>query len=70
MDYRNPNDGLFGFDNVLWSCLQIFNVISLTGWGDYMYLVREATGTYKYDFLFITFVVFGRYFILNLMFAV
>jgi hypothetical protein len=45
-------------------------VISLARWGDFMYEMRKATGTYNYDILFISFVLMGRYFILNLMFAV
>ena len=35
-----------------------------------MFEVRNATSSYNYDILFIFFVLMGRYFILNLMFAV
>jgi hypothetical protein len=32
--------------------------------------IRKATGSYNYDILFVSFVLLGRFFILNLMFAV
>lgn len=35
-----------------------------------MYLVREAEGSYTFDILFIFIVLFGAYFVLNLMIAV
>ena len=35
-----------------------------------MFEVRDATDSCNYDILFIAFVLMGRYFILNLMFAV
>lgn len=35
-----------------------------------MYFVRKATLTYIYDFYFIFIVVFGTFFVLNLMIAV
>jgi len=35
-----------------------------------MYLVREAMGSYAFDFFFIFIVLFGAFFVLNLMIAV
>jgi len=35
-----------------------------------MYIVREAMGTYAYDLFFISSVLFGAFFVLNLMIAV
>jgi hypothetical protein len=35
-----------------------------------MYIARSATNTYAYDLFFITCVLFGSFFVLNLMIAV
>ena len=35
-----------------------------------MYLVRDAEGSYIFDFLFYLIVLFGAYFVLNLVIAV
>lgn len=51
--------------------MNIFQIITLEGWSDMMYLVREAEGnSYFYDPLFIFIVLFGAYFVINLMVAV
>lgn len=58
------------FDNILKSVLNIFIVITLEGWTDTMYKIRSATGTVGYDIVFVLMVVFGSFFIVNLMVAV
>ena len=51
--------------------MNIFQIITLEGWSDMMYLVREAEGdSYFYDPLFFLIVLFGAYFVINLMVAV
>lgn len=68
--HENPFKGTFGFDNILLSILNIFQIITLEGWTGMMYIVREAEGSYTFDLLFIFIVLFGAYFVLNLMIAV
>ena len=68
--HGNPIRGTFAFDNILLSILNIFQIITLEGWTDMMYLVREAEGSLTFDPLFIFIVLFGAYFVLNLMIAV
>ena len=58
------------FDNLFSSILNIFIIITLEGWTDIMYDIRNSTGTLGYDIFFILVVVFGTYFVLNLMVAV
>jgi voltage-dependent calcium channel L type alpha-1D len=58
------------FDNILKSVLNIFIIITLEGWTDTMYKIRSATGTVFYDIFFILVVIFGSFFVLNLMVAV
>lgn len=58
------------FDNLFVSVLNIFIIITLEGWTDMMYLIRRSTGSQGYDIFFILVVVFGTFFVLNLMIAV
>lgn len=69
-EYGNPNNGVTSFDNIFKSVLNIFIIITLEGWTDIMYLVRKATHTIAYDIFFVATVIFGTFFVLNLMIAV
>jgi hypothetical protein len=61
---------VIGFDNIMLSILNIFTIITLEGWTDVMYMVRQSAGGVFYDFFFVLCVVFGSFFVLNLMIAV
>lgn len=50
--------------------LQIFIVMTLEGWTEIMYFVWKATNSFVYDIYFVVIVIFGTYFVLNLMIAV
>jgi hypothetical protein len=50
--------------------MNIFQIITLEGWTDMMYIVRDAEQTTMYDIFFVSCVVFGSFVILNLMIAV
>ena len=50
--------------------LNIFQIITLEGWTDMMYIVRDVEKTFAYDLFFIMCVVLGSFVILNLMVAV
>lgn len=60
----------YSFDTILYSILNIFQIITLEGWTEMMYIVREAEQTKLTDAFFMTCVLFGAYFVLNLMIAV
>lgn len=62
--------GTLSFDDILISMLNIFQVITLEGWTDIMYVMRDATDTKFSDVFFIICVLFGAFFVLNLMIAV
>lgn len=70
MPKKFPNFGTLSFDDILISMLNIFQVISLEGWTDIMYVMRDATDSRLYDIFFILCVLFGAFFVLNLMIAV
>jgi hypothetical protein len=50
--------------------MNIFQIITLEGWTDMMYIMRDAMQTYAYDIFFFCTVLFGAFFVLNLMIAV
>jgi len=50
--------------------MNIFQIITLEGWTDMMYIVRDTERTYAYDLFFVSCVVFGAFVILNLLIAV
>ena len=50
--------------------LNIFQIITLEGWTSMMYMVREAENSKVFDIFFLLCVLFGSYFVLNLMIAV
>jgi hypothetical protein len=69
-EYQNPISKTYNFDNILFSILNIFEMITLEGWTDMMYIVRDVEMTYFYDIFFVSCVIFGSFVILNLMIAV
>lgn len=70
MPHENPIMGTLSFDDILHSILNIFQVITLEGWTDMMYIMRDATHSKLSDAFFIICVLFGAFFVLNLMIAV
>jgi hypothetical protein len=50
--------------------MNIFQIITLEGWTDMMYIVRDSERTLGYDLFFIMCVLMGTFVILNLMIAV
>ena len=68
--FGNPTSDTYGFDNVLLSMMNIFEAITLEGWTDMMYTVRDAEETLIYDIFFLMCVIVGNFIILNLVVAV
>lgn len=68
--FGNPDFEVTSFDNIFKSILNIFIIITLEGWSDIMYAIRHALDTNTYDIFFLICVVFGTFFVLNLMIAV
>lgn len=68
--FGNPTSDTYAFDNVLLSMMNIFEAITLEGWTDMMYTVRDAEETLVYDIFFLMCVIVGNFIILNLVVAV
>ena len=61
---------LNNYDNIGNALLTTFQVITLEGWTDTMYMVRDVMDTYWFDAYFIMTVMLGAFLVLNLMIAV
>lgn len=68
--WGNPNFGLSNWDNVLFGILMTFEIIGLEGWSDDMYQVRRSSGNQVFDIYFLCTVIFGAFFVMNLLIAV
>lgn len=71
LERKNPGVGLQNWDNIFYAILTQFELITLEGWSDVMYKTRNAKGGEMFqDLFFVLSVVFGAFFVLNLMIAV
>ncbi len=50
--------------------MMTIELVSISGWTEDMYMVRRFIGNPYFDFYFIVVVVFGNFFVLNLLIAV
>eukprot|EP00004_Rigifila_ramosa_P019174 TRINITY_DN4846_c0_g1_i3.p1 TRINITY_DN4846_c0_g1~~TRINITY_DN4846_c0_g1_i3.p1 ORF type:complete len:1566 (-),score=403.70 TRINITY_DN4846_c0_g1_i3:850-5007(-) len=66
---ENPNFGVTNFDNIGWGFLLVFQCLTLEGWTDIMYTYQRAEGPAVIIF-FLSLVVLGAFFMLNLALAV
>ena len=64
------NWGFTNFDNIGNACLTVFQAITLEGWVDIMYHTQDSVGIFLGSFIFIVLVLFGAFFVLNLLLAV
>jgi len=59
--------GVFNYDNILSSILNIFMTASSFGWTKQMYILRNAEETDTYDFFFFIILLLGNFIILKLL---
>ena len=67
---ENFQYGFIDFDNFARAFLTIFQVITLEGWTDIMYVLMDAYDEWLTGIFFCCLVVFGSFFVLNLLLAV
>ena len=65
----NPSFGTISFDDILSTWVTIFQVITLEGWTDVLYMTSRAAGPVA-GFYFISLVCLGSFYVLNLFLAV
>ena len=62
--------GIRNFDDIFNSFLVVFQIITGEAWSTYMYNLMDADSPYFAAFYTITIVLFGNYFMMNLVLAV
>uniref|UniRef100_A0A8C5BEE8 Voltage-dependent L-type calcium channel subunit alpha n=1 Tax=Gadus morhua TaxID=8049 RepID=A0A8C5BEE8_GADMO len=69
-DWHGPNNGITNFDNFLFAMLTVFQCITMEGWTDVLYWMNDAMGFELPWLYFVSLVIFGSFFVLNLVLGV
>ncbi|XP_030639857.1 voltage-dependent L-type calcium channel subunit alpha-1D [Chanos chanos] len=65
-----PNNGITNFDNFLFAMLTVFQCITMEGWTEVLYWMNDAMGFELPWVYFVSLVIFGSFFVLNLVLGV
>ncbi|XP_042077012.1 voltage-dependent L-type calcium channel subunit alpha-1D isoform X22 [Haplochromis burtoni] len=68
--WQGPNNGITNFDNFLFAMLTVFQCITMEGWTDVLYWMNDAMGFELPWVYFVSLVIFGSFFVLNLVLGV
>ncbi|ORX82612.1 hypothetical protein BCR32DRAFT_267543 [Anaeromyces robustus] len=66
---ENPFYNTVGFDNILYSILTIFQIITMEGWSDILFMTSDSS-SYWGIFFYLIIIILGNWFILQLIVAV
>ena len=69
-DWEGPQYGITNFDNIGQAMLTVFQCITLEGWTDMLYWVHDSQGRTWQWFYFVTMVILGSFFVMNLILGV
>ncbi|XP_035282332.1 voltage-dependent L-type calcium channel subunit alpha-1C isoform X2 [Anguilla anguilla] len=70
MGWEGPNYGITNFDNFAFAMLTVFQCITMEGWTDVLYWMQDAMGYELPWVYFVSLVIFGSFFVLNLVLGV
>ncbi|XP_041350166.1 muscle calcium channel subunit alpha-1-like isoform X2 [Gigantopelta aegis] len=68
--WEGPNMGITNFDNFGLSMLTVFQCVTMEGWTDVLYYVNDAVGSEWPWIYFISLIIIGSFFVLNLVLGV
>merc|ERR1719471_2858767 len=68
--WEGPNFGITNFDNFGLSMLTVFQCVTLEGWTDVLYWVQDSMGNTWQFIYFVSMVVLGAFFVMNLILGV
>ncbi|XP_075396642.1 voltage-dependent L-type calcium channel subunit alpha-1S [Tenrec ecaudatus] len=68
--WPGPNHGITHFDNFGFSMLTVFQCITMEGWTDVLYWVNDAIGNQWPWIYFLSLILLGSFFILNLVLGI
>lgn len=66
---KNPNYGLMSFDNLFYSFLNVFQIVTVDNWTSIMYSVQKTFSNYA-SIYFLSLVIIGGLFLVNLTLAI
>ncbi|KAG9353089.1 hypothetical protein JZ751_017665 [Albula glossodonta] len=69
-DWPGPNHGITHFDNLGFAMLTVYQCITMEGWTDVLYWVNDAIGNEWPWIYFVTLILLGSFFVLNLVLGV
>uniref|UniRef100_A0A8C4TN37 Voltage-dependent L-type calcium channel subunit alpha n=1 Tax=Erpetoichthys calabaricus TaxID=27687 RepID=A0A8C4TN37_ERPCA len=70
LGWEGPNNGITNFDNFAFAMLTVFQCITMEGWTDVLYWMQDAMGYELPWVYFVSLVIFGSFFVLNLVLGV
>ncbi|KAK3102999.1 hypothetical protein FSP39_015655 [Pinctada imbricata] len=68
--WEGPNDGITNFDNFGLAMLTVFQCITMEGWTSVLYDINDALGNSWPWIYFISLIIIGSFFVLNLVLGV
>ncbi|KAM5335799.1 voltage-dependent L-type calcium channel subunit alpha-1C isoform 39-T39 [Glossophaga mutica] len=68
--WDGPRHGITNFDNFAFAMLTVFQCITMEGWTDVLYWMQDAMGYELPWVYFVSLVIFGSFFVLNLVLGV
>ncbi|XP_042526429.1 voltage-dependent L-type calcium channel subunit alpha-1C [Dipodomys spectabilis] len=68
--WEGPKHGITNFDNFAFAMLTVFQCITMEGWTDVLYWVNDAVGRDWPWIYFVTLIIIGSFFVLNLVLGV
>ncbi|KAM8801550.1 voltage-dependent L-type calcium channel subunit alpha-1C isoform 12-T12 [Rhynchonycteris naso] len=68
--WDGPRHGITNFDNFAFAMLTVFQCITMEGWTDVLYWVNDAVGRDWPWIYFVTLIIIGSFFVLNLVLGV
>ncbi|KAJ8664791.1 hypothetical protein QAD02_006453 [Eretmocerus hayati] len=68
--WAGPNFGITNFDNFGLAMLTVFQCVTLEGWTDVLYTIEDAMGSTWQWMYFVSLVILGAFFVMNLILGV
>ncbi|KAL3313352.1 Voltage-dependent N-type calcium channel subunit alpha-1B, partial [Cichlidogyrus casuarinus] len=68
--WLGPNYGITSFDNIGYAMLTVFQCITMEGWTDMLYVTNSVFGKTFNFIYFVSLIIFGSFFMLNLVLGV
>jgi voltage-dependent calcium channel L type alpha-1D len=68
--WEGPFSGIINFDNIGLSMMTVFQCITMEGWTSILYQIDDADGTLWPFFFFVSLIIIGSFFVMNLVLGV